>query len=176
MSLGLFPDLDADTHYFSRADVNEEFGTFSRHGFFLEDREWPSVEHYYQAMKFEDPVEQEKIRQAPHPRKARRMGRSRLRKLRPDWAKVKKVYMTRAVYTKCRTYPVIAEKLLATGEKRLLENSQYDYYWGCGRDRRGDNHYGRVLMNVREKLREEAGNEPGVTRGGDVGSGRIGEV
>lgn len=155
MSNGLFPDLDAHAVYFSRADVNADFGTFSRHAFFLEGREWPSVEHYFQAMKFESEADQEKIRSAPHPQKARKWGRSRRRRLRPDWAQVKAVYMTRALYTKCKTYPEIAEKLLETGEKRLVENSQYDYYWGCGRDRRGDNRYGRVLMAVREKLRDE---------------------
>jgi predicted NAD-dependent protein-ADP-ribosyltransferase YbiA (DUF1768 family) len=37
----------------------------------------------------------------------------------------------------------------------LVESSNYDYFWGCGRDRRGENMYGKVLMNVREKLREE---------------------
>jgi ribA/ribD-fused uncharacterized protein len=156
MSMGPFPDLDADNLYLSRSDVNEELGTFSKHGFFLEDREWPSVEHYYQASKFENESDREKIRQARHPREARKMGRSRSRKRRPGWRDLKKVYMTRAVYTKCRTYPAIAAKLLATGEKNLLENTQFDYYWGCGRDRRGHNVYGRILMNVRAKLREEA--------------------
>lgn len=161
VSNGLFPDLDANAVYFSRADVNEDFGTFSRHSFFLEDRDWPSVEHYFQAMKFEAEQDQEKIRTADHPRKARKMGRSRLRKLRRDWRKVKTVYMTRAVYTKCKAHPEIAEKLLATGDKKLVENSQYDYFWGCGRDRRGDNQYGKVLMNVREKLRSESVSETG---------------
>ncbi len=155
MSLGLFPQLDLDHIYFSRADVNEDFGSFSKHSFVLDDREWPSVEHYYQAMKFESEEEREKIRAADHPKKARKLGRSRLRKLRRDWREVKRVYMTRALYTKCKAWPEIAEKLLATGEKPLVENSQYDYYWGCGRDRRGDNNYGKILMNVREKLRSE---------------------
>lgn len=157
MSDNLFPQLDESHHYFSRSDVSEDFGTFSRHAIELEGREWPSLEHYYQAMKFESEAEQEKIRSAGHPRKARRMGRSRLRKRRRDWRKVKRVFMTRALYIKCKTYPPIAEKLLATGSQPLVENSQYDYFWGCGRDRRGSNHYGRILMGVREKLREEAG-------------------
>jgi len=156
VSSALFPDFDGDAIYFSRADVNEDFGTFSKHGFFLDGCDWPSVEHYYQAMKFESAEAREEIRLASHPRRARKLGRSRRRKLRPDWPEVKRVYMTRAVYTKCRAHPGIARKLLATGEKRLVENSQYDYFWGCGRDRRGGNHYGRVLMAVREKLREEA--------------------
>ncbi len=155
MSSGLFPEYDQDSIYLARSDVNNPLGTFSKHSFLLEDKEWPSVEHYFQAMKFDSEVEQEKIRQAAHPKKARKMGRSRFRKLRPDWKQLKTVYMTRAVYIKCRSYPEIAEELLATGNKKLLENSQYDYFWGCGRDRRGHNHYGVVLMNVRDKLRQE---------------------
>ncbi len=64
--------------------------------------------------------------------------------------------MTRAIYSKCKQHSHIAEALLATGDKRMVENSQYDYYWGCGRDRRGQNKYGEVLMNVRDKRAEEA--------------------
>ena len=156
MSSGIFADHDQDAMYFTRSDVNEDFGSFSKHPFQLEDKEWPSVEHYYQAMKFDDQAYQETIRCADHPKKARKLGRNRFRSIRKDWRDVKVVYMTRAVYTMCRTYPDIATKLLTTGSKRLVENSQYDYFWGCGRDRRGDNHFGKVLMNVRDKLHTEA--------------------
>ena len=144
-----------NTLYLSRSDVNEPLSSFSRQGFELEGQFWPSVEHYFQAMKFENPEHREKVRLAAHPAKARRLGRSRLRRIRKDWAKVRRVIMTRAVYTKCRTHPEVAERLLATGTAKLVENSQYDYFWGCGRDRRGHNTYGQVLMDVRNKLREE---------------------
>lgn len=152
---------DLDAVFLSRTDVNEPLSSYSRHGFYLDEAEWPSVEHYFQAMKFEDDDHREAIRSAPHPGKARRLGRSRRRKLRADWAKVRRVVMTRAVYTKCRANPEVAERLLATGDSRLVENNAYDYFWGCGRDRRGRNIYGQVLMDVRRKLREEAALEAG---------------
>ena len=153
--MGIFPEIDEDAIFLSRSDPNENLGTFSRHSFELDDALWPSVEHYFQAMKFEDAEYREKIRTAAHPKKARKLGRSRFKKIRKDWAKVKTVVMTRGVYIKCRTHPEIAEQLMGTDDRKLIENSQYDYYWGCGRDRRGDNHYGKVLMNVRVKLRTE---------------------
>ncbi|MBT5292429.1 MAG: NADAR family protein, partial [Cellvibrionales bacterium] len=95
---------------------------------------------------------QEKIRQAPHPKTARKLGRSRFKRIRSDWSNVKEVIMTRGVYIKCRSHENIADELMATAPHKIMENSQYDYFWGCGRDRRGTNTYGKVLMNVRAKL------------------------
>ena len=39
-----------------------------------------------------------------------------------------------------------------------METSQYGYYWdywGCARDTRGRNVYGRVLIHIRQRPREE---------------------
>ena len=138
----------------SRTDPEEPLSACSRHGFNLDGEDWPSVEHYYQAMKFDDAELRSQIRQALDPAAAAKLGRRNKRRARADWESVRRVMMTRAVYIKCRTFPVIAERLLATGSRPIIENSQYDYYWGCGRDMRGHNTYGRVLMEVREKLRE----------------------
>ena len=154
--MGIFAEEDEDTIYLSRSDPFEPLSSFSKHGFTLEGLEWPSVEHYFQAMKFEDPTYQEKIRSAPSPMKAKKLGRTRFKKVRADWKQVREVIMIRAVYTKCRTFPELATILLETKDYRLIENSQYDYFWGCGRDRRGKNTYGQVLMKVRARLREEA--------------------
>lgn len=155
--MGIFPEIDDNSIYLSRKDPEELLGSWSRYSFELEGDEWPSVEHYYQAMKFDNEQYREKIRQASSPAVARKMGRTRLKRIRRDWSNVKEVVMTRAVYIRARSYPELAQALLNTGEQTLVENSQYDYFWGCGRDRRGNNTYGKVLMNVRRKLRKEAG-------------------
>ena len=154
----LFPDLDEDTVFVHRSDPKELLGVFSAHPIELEGKEWPTVEHYFQAMKFieSNPDYCEKIRQAPNAKAARRMGRMRFKKIRSDWGKIKRVYMTRGLYIKASMYPPVAEALLATGNAKLMEGSQYDYYWGCGRDRRAENTYGKVLMDVRKKLQEKA--------------------
>jgi ribA/ribD-fused uncharacterized protein len=144
----------------SRLDPTHPLAAYSRHGFELDGAEWPSVEHYYQAMKFEDAAYRETIRQADHPADATRLGKDKKHGRRREWDKVKETYMTRGTYIKCRTHPEVAQVLLATGDRPIMETSQYDYYWGCGRDTRGHNVYGKVLMKVREQLRKEAAEQP----------------
>ena len=107
-------------------------------------------------MKFEDRELRERIRAADHPKTAQRIARRHRRRVRRDWDDVREVYMTRGVYTKCRAHPEAADALLGTAGRNIIETSQYDYYWGCGRDTRGLNTYGKVLMNVRARLLEEA--------------------
>ena len=140
----------------SRQDPNHLLASYSRHAIELDGAEWPSVEHYYQAMKFEDAEYREQIRNAAHPADAAKLGKSKKHGRRKDWDSVRATYMTRGLYIKCKSYPPVAQALLDTGEKQLMESSQYDYYWGCGRDTRGHNTYGQVLMGIREKLQEES--------------------
>jgi ribA/ribD-fused uncharacterized protein len=152
----MFESAPEEALFLSRLDPNELVGTFSHHPFQLDDLIWNTVEHYIQAMKFIDESKQEKIRLAVDPGQARKLGKTGwFTKPREDWPKVRRTYMTRAVYTKCRAHDAVAQALLATGTKFIVENDQYDYFWGCGRDRRGENAYGAVLMQVREKLVEE---------------------
>ena len=158
--MSLFDAPDENAIYLSRTDNDDPLSSYAMYSFELEDLSWPSVEHYFQAMKFEDVQFREKIRQTKTAKKARSLGRSRFHKVRSDWKKIREVIMTRAVYIKCRTHDVVSQKLLETGESKLVENNLYDYFWGCGRDRRGENTYGKVLMNVRDKLKEEETNTP----------------
>ncbi|MDB4512216.1 NADAR family protein [Arenicella sp.] len=150
----LFEIHDEDSLYLSMHDAVESLSRWAVTPFKLDERQWQTVEHYYQAMKFIDQALQQKIIAIPSPDKARKFATQwRLKyRVRKDWKKIKITIMIRATYIKCRTYPEIAEKLIATQEQIIVENSQFDYFWGCGRDKRGDNQYGKVLMNVRNKL------------------------
>lgn len=39
--------------------------------------------------------------------------------------------------------------LLATGSKKIVENSPWDSFWGCGADGNGENQMGKILMQLR---------------------------
>ncbi|MCB1748223.1 MAG: NADAR family protein [Gammaproteobacteria bacterium] len=149
------PEDFSDAVLIVRSDPYELLGTHSRHGFNLDDHDWPSAEHYYQAMKFPPGPHFERIRTASHPDLATRLGHAWFKRHRPHWRRNRITYMTRALYTKCHTHREVRDRLLETAGKRIIECSSFDAFWGCGRDGRGDNRYGRLLERVREKLREE---------------------
>ncbi len=151
----IFSRSDPTPLYVSRSDPLNPLSSYSKHGFELDGAEWPSVEHYYQAMKFESDELRKAVLEAEHPDLANKLGKKNKKSVRDDWEQVRETYMTRGVYIKCRSHTEVADALLATGDQKIVESSQYDYYWGCGRDGRGHNTFGRVLMGVRDKLREE---------------------
>jgi len=131
------------------------FTNFSRHKISLDDKLWPTTEHYYQAQKFItiDPDYSEKIRLSKKPRDAFNLGQTH--EIRVDWNKVKDDYMRLAVITKFYFHDNIQKILLSTGKETLIEDSPVDYYWGCGKDGTGKNMLGKVLMEVRGVIKEE---------------------
>ena len=150
----LFSPPEPEPIYVSRSDKSNPLGSFSPHAFHLDDADWPTVEHYFQGMKFETPEQQAAIRNTASPEEAKALAEEHQRAVRRDWKKIRQTIMTRGIYIKCLTHPEDAKALLATGNQKIVENSAFDYFWGCGRDGRGHNTYGKVLMAVREKLKE----------------------
>ena len=114
---------------------------------------YPSVEHAFQAHKTTSLNERKAFCSpgAPTAGQAKRLGR-RLR-LRSDWEQLKLSVMWEAVWRKFED-PVLREKLLATGDARLVEgNTWNDRFWGVCKGK-GKNHLGLILMNVRSNIEE----------------------
>ncbi|HEU4784340.1 MAG TPA: NADAR family protein [Ktedonobacterales bacterium] len=142
--------------YSSREQPYGCFSNFSRHGISIGDVWWPTVEHYFQAQKFEGMGHTEyveRIHRAATPKQAAELGRSRSVPLRADWEQVKDAIMLAAVRRKFETHEAIRAILLATGDEEIVENAPRDYYWGGGADGSGLNRLGTTLMEVRARLR-----------------------
>ncbi len=144
-----------ETIYLTRNDSENLLSSYYLNAFQLDDATWPSVEHYYQGMKFEDATIKAAILECEDGAAAAKLAETNKRKIRKDWKKIKRTIMTRGLYIMFRTHETATKALLATDKAKLVEQSQYDYYWGCGRDLRGDNVYGTILMEIREKLQQE---------------------
>lgn len=138
----------------------KEFGelgylaSYSPHGFYKDNVYWKTVEHYYQAQKFDDISVKELIIKAETPKIASTIGRDRKYKLRDDWDRIRDRIMYEAVLAKFLAHPDLAKKLLGTGEEEIVEETVKENYWGCGPNRDGFNMYGKILCKVREQLRK----------------------
>lgn len=119
---------------------------------------YPSLEHAFQAAKTLDPGEREWIRQASSPKQAKRRGGrcgegGRRITLRRDWEAVKVEVMRELIAIKFAAGSELARRLLATGERELVEGNWWgDRFWGVC-DGRGENWLGRLLMERRAALR-----------------------
>lgn len=128
---------------------------------------WPDTgitnEHFYQAAKYDEPAWVNEVMVASGPLEAKRAGRAH--PARSNWDNERVPVMLTLLRIKFTTFadaPMLAEKLLATGDAELVEgNWWHDTFWGVctGKCKRGphnphgENHLGQLLMQVRAELR-----------------------
>ena len=128
---------------------------FAPPGFEKDGAFWPTVEHYFQAQKFDSPDMRDRIRRASTPKDARSLGQSRSFAIRPDWHEVRDSVMLCAL--RCKFSAKAARDLLiSTADRPLVESSPYDYYWAAGQDGSGQNRLGQLLVKVRAELVQNA--------------------
>jgi ribA/ribD-fused uncharacterized protein len=122
---------------------------------------YPSVEHFYVAMKSND--EQlvdgkyyttgdlrEFVSTIPTATEVKRFGRKL--KLRKDWDTKKIEVMNFGVREKFKN-ELLKKLLLETGKEELIEGNWWnDKFWGVC-DGKGENHLGKILMEVRRELK-----------------------
>jgi N-glycosidase YbiA len=133
----------------------------------LDGETWPTVEHYYQAQKSDDPSYRSSIRAAAHPGRAKRLAappsaprrisrdswfKSNGQLPRADWHSVKLGIMRLGDRAKYQQNSNLAELLPATGNAELIEDAPSEPFWGTGPDGSGCNWAGRILMEIRQDL------------------------
>ena len=118
--------------------------------------EYPTVEHAFQAAKVLDTDSRVTMSVCPSAKEAKACGR-RL-PLRKDWEQVKISVMKAIVkdkFTRNISVVDIQKLLLDTGDAYLEEgNSHGDRFWGTVKGE-GQNWLGKILMEVRDEIREE---------------------
>jgi ribA/ribD-fused uncharacterized protein len=118
-----------------------------------EGREWPTVEHYYQAHKADNKKDFELVASSFSPGKAKRNG-SKV-KIRSDWNEVKNDIMFSALKMKFEQNPDLKKSLVYTGDALLIEGNTWgDTYWGYDINlKKGHNVLGKQLMILRDQYK-----------------------
>lgn len=69
------------------------------------------------------------------------------------WDAVKVAEMRAIIRAKAEQHEYVKRKLLATGDRELIEDSWRDDFWGWGPNRDGWNMLGKLWMDLRAELR-----------------------
>jgi ribA/ribD-fused uncharacterized protein len=121
----------------------------------------PTSEHAYQADRFTSFVAHEMVANTDDGIRAKNLARYLLKigvEQRPDWDFIKVTRMHEINAQKYARNTEIAEKLIATGDKELVEGNVWDdRFWGVSPvgSRDGQNHLGRILMRLRYELQSD---------------------
>lgn len=125
--------------------------------------QYPSVEHAYQAAKSIDHNYRLLVQRCKGGKQAKQLGRPLERGgmcvLRENWEGIK-IPTMRLLLNQKFEVPYLRERLLATGERMIIEgNWWHDTFWGrctCKRHNdEGENYLGLLLMAIRYELKRD---------------------
>ena len=83
------------------------------------------------------------------------IGRDKNNRLKSNWETIKLDVMEEGLFNKYMQNKDICQKLLNTGNRKIVEATTKEFYWGCGIDGTGKNQFGNLLVKVRERIRDE---------------------
>jgi ribA/ribD-fused uncharacterized protein len=154
--------LDTDQEVFF---YEQDFYPFSNFSSF--QIEWKGIvfqtsEHVYHYEKFncnEGRITQAKILLSRSAHDAFKIAQTKEGR-RPDWEEIKVDVMRQILWLKIDQHDYVQKKLLATGTRRLVENSWRDDFWGWGPNRDGKNMLGRVWMELRTEMTGRKSDHP----------------
>jgi len=142
--------------FLSTMEKWKDFSNLSLHPIELDNEKWKSVEHYFQFKKYEnsDPRFAEKLRKIDSPKEVKKLTLKNKNYLK-NWERVKLSLLKKAVKKKFETYPELKKLLLSTGNEKLIEANSDDSFWGEGKDGKGKNFMGKILMELRKNFQKE---------------------
>lgn len=150
------PPKEEPISFYSTSEKFKEFSNLFPSKITIDGKVYPSVEHYFQAMKFpNNPDYQEQIVAAKTGAAAKKLGATQVIPLRADWEQVKEEIMKKALKAKYTQNEGLKKLLLSTGTAVLQEASPTDVYWGVGKSGKGKNRMGVLLMEVRAEIAAE---------------------
>ena len=150
--------MPAEINFYLRDEKYGWLSNFYRAKQVCHGIEYPTNEHFYQSRKAKDEGVARWIASAPTPYLAKCAGEALRRKERlDDWDKegIRFAIMHFGLIAKFEQNEDLKQKLLATGDAILHEDSPTDMFWGKGRpNKKGKDMLGKLLMTVRKEIRD----------------------
>ena len=117
---------------------------------------YPTAEHAYQAAHFlnTDPILAEKVRACRSPREASDFANEHSDQDDPEWKERRLSFMEDIVRSKLDQHRFIRDTLVNSGDMYIVEMNDEDEFWGWGKNHDGQNHLGKIWMNLRDEIRE----------------------
>lgn len=154
------PDTDAQVFFYEQDFY--VLSNFSAFRLCWEGMDFDTSEHAYHWEKFATEEDDQtrngiayEIARASSAHQAFKIAEAQKHLRRPDWDDIKVDVMRRILRAKAEQHEYVRRKLLATGDRDLIEDSWRDNFWGWGPNRDGQNMLGKLWMEVRAKLRAE---------------------
>jgi ribA/ribD-fused uncharacterized protein len=149
---------------------HRHFSNMSGHPIEIEGIKYPTVEHYFQAMKakeFNDTEIYDKIVKSKTPKAAKALGKKVKNFVTEVWESKRDLIMETGVRAKFVQHPELRKELLATEDKLIGEADPRNTYWGIGTSMdlekakspskwRGQNKLGKILMTLRSDFKAES--------------------
>ena len=134
------------------------FSNFSSFKLLWKGYDWMTSEHAYHSEKFTDhPDLVEQLKQTRSAHDAFKFANANRDKYPSNWDDTKLGVMKKILHAKVLQHPYVKKKLLDSGDKTLIEDSWRDTYWGWGSEKNGENHLGKLWMEVRDEVRAAEG-------------------
>jgi len=133
----------------------QEFYVFSNFSAFMLEWKgalWMTSEHAYHSEKFTDKKVLKELKAARSAHDALKVAHAHKDKYIKDWDEKKLGVMKEILHAKVQQHTYVKKKLLQSGNKVLIENSWRDSYWGWGPSKDGENHLGKLWMEVRSEV------------------------
>lgn len=158
----MYPDssqqltYETDDEIFWFSGPFDVFNNWSAHRIEIWDMRFPTVEHAFHYAKFylNHPRIANEVLNSSSPWAAKRIADKHADKRRDDWFDVSIQIMTDLIRAKANQNEDVKKILLSTGNKIIIEHNPWNSFWGSGKDKKGQNHVGRILMKVRDELRD----------------------
>jgi ribA/ribD-fused uncharacterized protein len=142
----------AVTFYTDKAYWADNFSAFA---ISKDNLVYPTVEHAYQAAKFDAVGIRSLIWRASSPHQAKELAHDPdfVPHIRATWQEEKVDVMLKLLLLKVSQHDFVKKKLLATGTSLLVKDSPTDNFWGRGPAWDGHNMLGRIWMAIRDYIR-----------------------